>query len=169
MKHSKSSLIKNFQRFFKLFDLYGQNVNLLINKKPKFNTTFSGVISMGVIAIICFTFTGFITSWLNNEKMTLISSSISYSSLELLSDNQNYEYWFGYKNYAIYWSFYTVLPNGKQIEIPDLHSYFTYNVTYVDEKLNKKELLTEPCKVDQQDIFIGFDQSYLRLIQTQEK
>ena len=88
---NKNKLMKNLQRLFKFFDLYGQNVNLLIDKKPKFYTTCSGFISMVVISFIIVTFIGFIDSWLNNEKMTLIPSSISYSVLDLLLENKNHK------------------------------------------------------------------------------
>ena len=115
MKKTQKKFGKSLYRFLKFFDLYGQNVNLFIDKKPKFYTTCSGLISMAVIAFIIFTFIGFINSWLNNEKMTPIPSSISKSVLELLSENKNYEYDFGYQNYPFYWSFFSVLPNGTQI------------------------------------------------------
>ena len=55
--------------------------------------------------------------------------------------------------------FFSVLPNGTQIPGIYLKNYFTYKITYLDENLNSKELLTEPCKIDQQDIFLGFDQT----------
>ena len=159
MKKTENTFRKNLKQFFKFFDLYGQNVNLFIDKKPKFYTTCSGIISMAVIFFIIFTFMGFINSWLNKENLTPIPSSISYSVLQLLSENKNYEYEFGYKNYPFYWSFYSDLPNGTELEIQDLQTYFTFNVTYIDENLITKELPTEHCKIDQQDIFLGFDQA----------
>lgn len=158
MQAGKSSLIKILQ-FFKFFDLYGQNVNLFINKRPKFYSTCSGIISMGVIVIVIFTFVGFINSWLNNEKMTAISSSFSYSTGELLSKNQNYEYDFNYQNYYIYWGFYATLPNGTFIITKDYMSYFTYNVTYLNENSIKSRLETEQCHLDKQDIFLGLDKA----------
>ena len=158
METTNHNFLKNLRRFFKFFDLYGQNVTLFINKKPKFHTTCSGFISMGVISFVMFTFMGFINSWLNMEKITPIPSSLSKSVLELLSENKTYEYELGYKNYPFYWSFSSYFPDGTDYEIPDLNNYFTYNVTFSDDDTIRKEMMTEPCKIDQQDIFIGLDQ-----------
>ena len=159
MQSRKTYGVKILQHIFKFFDLYGQNVNLYINKKPKFYSACSGIISMGVIVIIIFTFIGFIDSWLNNEKMTAIQSSFSYSAMELLSKNQNYEYDFNYKNYYIYWSFWAALPNGTTLVVKDLIKYYTYNVTYLNENYIPSRLETEPCKIDQQDVFLGLDEA----------
>ena len=159
MQPRKSSAVNILQRFFMFFDLYGQNVNLFINKKPKFYSTCSGIISMGVIGIIIFTFVGFINSWLNNEKMTAIPSSFSYSTGEILSKNQNYEYYFNYQNYYIYWFLSAALPNGTFLTTKDFKGYFTYNVTYLDENSIMSTLETEQCQIDQQDIFLGLDEA----------
>ena len=154
-----SLVIKNLQQFFKFFDLYGQNVNLFINKKPKFYTPFSGLISMAVISIILLTFTGYISSWINNEKITPIPSSNSYSSLELLAQNQIYEYEFNYENYAIYWVISATLPDGTYFGTNDLKNYYTYHIIKGDEYFNREELISEPCKTDQMDIFLGMDEA----------
>ena len=159
MSKSNVHVIRNLQQIFKFFDLYGQNVNLFINKKPKFYTTCSGLMSMGVLALIIFTFAGFINSWLNNEKMTPIPASFSYSTSELLSKNQNFDYEFTYKNYAIYWFISATLPNGSFLATKDLSNYYTYNVTYLSELSISEKIDTEPCKIDHQDIFLGFDEA----------
>ena len=161
MNYGKKSPRKILQNFFKFFDLYGQNVNFFINKKPKFYSTCSGIISMGVIAIIIFTFSGFIESWRNNERMSPIPASFSYSAMELLSKNQNYEYDFNYQNYYIYWYISATLPNNTFLTTTDLFMYYTYNVTYIDENSNMKHLETEQCKIDQQDIFLGLDETII--------
>lgn len=157
MEKSKRSVVINVQRVFKFFDLYGQNVNLYINKKPKFFTTFSGLLSMVIIAIIIYTFTGSITSWINNEKMTPIPASTSYSVSELLSKNVNFEYEFNYQNYYIYWAIMATFPDGKFLTTVDLKNYYTYVVTLVNQHEDTTVLVTEPCKTDQVDIFLGLD------------
>lgn len=162
MKSTKGIFIQNLKQACKFFDLYGQNVNLFIDKKSKLYTTFSGLISIAVIGLIIYTFTGFITSWLNKEKMTLIPSSISYSTIELLTINQNYEYEFNFKNYYIYWVITAILPDGTAFNTQDLKSYFSYNVTYTSELNLIQELPTEPCIVSQQDEFLGLGEAKIR-------
>ena len=139
MKNTENKLMKNLKRLFKFFDMYGQNVNLLIDKKPKFYTPFSGLISMAVISIILLTFTGYISSWINNEKITPIPSSNSYRSLELLAQNQIYEYEFNYENYAIYWVISATLPDGTYFGTNDLKNYYTYHIIKGDEYFNREE------------------------------
>ena len=153
----QSSPINSIRRIFKFFDLYGQSVTLYISKKPKFSTICSGIISMGVIVIIIITFTQFISSWLNNEKMTPIPSSISYSSVELLAKNQTFEYEFNYENYDIYWYMAANPQNGTFLATKDLKKFYSYEVSYLDESNIKKKMILEPCKLDHQDIYLGLD------------
>ena len=162
MKSNKGLFVQNIKQACKFFDLYGQNVNLFIDKKSKLYTTFSGIISIAVLGLIIYTFTGFITSWLNKEKMTLIPSSISYSSIELLTINQNHEYEFNFQNYYIYWVITAILPDGTALGTQDLKSYFSYNVTYTSEYNIIEELPTEPCKISQQDIFLALDEAKIQ-------
>ena len=107
-----SAFAKATKNVFKMFDLYGQNVNLFINKKSKFHSTASGFISIGIIFVIIYAFAQFIASWLNGEKMTIIPSAISYSIAEILAKNMTFAYDFDYHNYYLYFVFYATLPNG---------------------------------------------------------
>ena len=157
MSNSKIPNLKTLRHICKFFDLYGQNVNLFFDKKPRYYTTCSGLISMAVIVIIIYTFGEFIQSWLNKEKITFIPSTINYSVIELLAKNQNYEYKFNYQNYYIYWVISASLPNGSSFGTNDLKNYFTYKISYLSEFLDEKELIAEPCKADQQDAFLGLD------------
>ena len=125
-----SQSFKICQSFCKFFDLYGQTVNLYINKKPKFYSTCSGIISIGIIFLITYTFTGFISSWLAKEKMVIIPSSVSYSVNELLSRNETDAYEFSYQNYYIYFTVYAYLSNGTELRNSQLLQYFTYNFSY---------------------------------------
>ena len=158
MSKSKSLIIKNLLLFCKFFDLYG----LFIKKKPKFYTTCSGIISICVISIIISTFSSFISSWLNKEKMTIIPSSISYSSVELLARNQNYEYDFNYQNYYIYWVITAILPNGTAMNTQQLKNYYNYAVIYRSVTNVEEVMTTEPCKIDYQDIFLGLDEEKIK-------
>ena len=113
---------------------------------------------MGVIVVIIITTTGFINSWLNNERITPITASVSYSAKELLAENQNYVYEFNYENYYIYWFFSATLPNGTFLPTSYLKNYFTYKINYISETATLEELATEPCKTDQMDIFLGLNE-----------
>lgn len=158
LSKSKNSLVKKLQRSIKLFDLYGQNVNLFINKKPKFYTTLGGLVSICVIFLIAYIFYGFIFSWLNYEKMTLIPSLISNSVNELLAKNQTFEYNFNYQNYYIYWIITAVLPDGTILRTSNLQKYFNYSITYMSKNYVSEEFLTEPCDNGYIDVFLGLDQ-----------
>ena len=158
---SHKQIFKNLRKAFKFFDLYGQNVNLFIDKKPKFYSTFSGIMSIFIIAIILYTFTGFISSWLNKEKMNLIPSSVSYSVNELMMKNQDYEYLFNYENYYIYWGITANLPNGTIFHTIDLKKYYTYKISYYSENLEDGEIAVEPCKIDHQDVFLGLGEKII--------
>ena len=158
LSNSKNSLVKKMQRSIKLFDLYGQNVNLFINRKPKFYTTLGGLVSICVILLIAYIFYGFILSWLKYEKMTIIPSLISNSVNELLAKNQTFEYNFNYQNYYIYWIISAVLPDGTILRTSHLKNYFNYSISYMSKEYVSEELLTEPCENSYIDTFLGLDE-----------
>ena len=162
MPTSKEAILKDIKRACKFFDLYGQNVNLLIEKKPRFHTTFSGIISMAVLMIIIYNFTGFISSWMNKEKMTVIPSGNSFSVLEILAKNQSYEYELDFKNYYIYWVVTAEFPDGTSLRTPDLKNYLNFVVNYCSTDYVCQNIVTEPCKIDYQDIFLGFDETTIK-------
>ena len=141
-----------------MFDLYGQNVNLFINRKPKFYTTLGGLVSICVILLIAYIFYGFILSWLKYEKMTIIPSLISNSVNELLAKNQTFEYNFNYQNYYIYWIISAVLPDGTILRTSHLKNYFNYSISYMSKEYVSEELLTEPCENSYIDTFLGLDE-----------
>ena len=162
MPSSKYFIVKTMQRTLRFFDLYGQTINFFIKKKTQFYSAFSGLIRIGVIVIIIFTFTGFISSWVNKEKMIVIPSSISYSVGELLTKNESYEYQFDYKNYYIYWVIAADFPDGTSLVTEELKNYFSYSIRYTSELGIDQELFTEPCKTDQMDEFIGLDEAVIK-------
>ena len=166
-KQKVVSVFRAIKNTFKLFDLYGQNVNLFINTKPKFYSSFSGVISLGVIFIIVYSLFVFTNSWLNKEKMSVISSSISLSVNEILNSNQTYPYEFSYKNYYPYFVVQVVLPNGSFYINDQLKQYFTFNFTYYSLNFTNEPLEYEYCRVDHQDEFLGFDKT--TIVQDQGK
>ena len=157
-KQRSKKLLKAVQNTCKLFDLYGQNVNLFINKKPKFYSTFSGIMSIGVIFIIIYAFQGFISSWVNREKMVVISSSISLGVSELLTSNKTYAYEFDYTNYYVYFIVEAFLPNGTLLRNEALSKYVTYNYTYFSNDFIYEPLQWEYCQVQYQDVFLGLDE-----------
>ena len=107
---NNTAITKAVKNVCKFFDLYGQNVNLFISKKPKFNSTFSGLISLGVIFVIGYAFAQFLISWINGGKMTIIPSAISWSISELLAENRTISFDFDYSNYYVYFVVTAYLP-----------------------------------------------------------
>ena len=118
--------------------------------------------SIFVIVLLSSNSIGFIESWINKQKMTLIPSSISYSVTEFLSNNKNFEFEFNYQNYYIYWFISATLPDGTYLTTQELQKYFSYNVTYWTENYLQQEMLTEQCKTDHVDIFLGLDEQTIK-------
>jgi len=161
MKNSKN-LLKNIKGFLKFFDLYGQNANLYIEKKPKFYSTCSGFLSLVIIFLIAYTFSGIINSWINKEKMTVITSSISLTITQLLEKNEKFEYEFDYKNYYIYFVIRAILPNGTSLFNEELAKYVTYNYSYFNADQLTYPLNWEYCKTQYYDIFLGLDEETIK-------
>ena len=155
-------LLKKTQNFFKLFDLYGQNVNLYISKKTKLHSTFSGFISIGVVLIILYAFSVFLDSWLNGGKMTVIPSAISYSISELLAKNETISFEFDYRNYYVYFVITANLPNGTTLLTKSLLSYVTYNYTYFSVEGDYIAMAPDACQMQYEDVFLGFDQETIK-------
>ena len=154
--------VKTSKNIIKCFDLYGQNVNLYISKKTKLYSTFSGLISIGVVLIILYAFSVFINTWLNGGKMTVIPSAISYSIHDLLAKNETISYDFDYHNYYVYFLILANLPNGTQLITNDLLSFVSYNFTYFSIDGNYLPLQPEACQMQYQDVFLGLDQETIK-------
>ena len=92
---------KILKKFLKFFDLYGQNVNLYVDKNQKFYSACSGFFSILIILLLLYIFAGVIISWVNKEKVTVITSSINYGVSQLLGRNQNDEYELNFKNFRL--------------------------------------------------------------------
>ena len=100
-------------RVIKFFDLYGQNINLMISKQKKFCTVGSGIISIIIIVLIFEYYKSLISSWINRENMTLIPSEVSHSITELLAKNQSLIYQLDYTNYYVFFAMRVRLPDGS--------------------------------------------------------
>lgn len=161
MKHMSKNfhrVISTLQHYLSSFDIYGQEVNLTINGRHKFRTSFGGLSTIVLIVLITHIFSDFFDSWLKKEKMTIIPSSISYNSMDLLAANKNYSYQFNYQNYGVYWMITAELPNRSVLQMPNLTNYFTYKVIYWSEAYVKMEIPTGPCRLDYIDTFLGLDE-----------
>ena len=148
-------IIKKFLRFF---DLYGQNVNLYVDKSQKFYSACSGFFSILIILLLLYIFAEVIISWVNKEKVTVITSSINYGVSQLLARNQNDEYELNFKNFNVYFMVRAILPNGSSLVNEQLSRYVTYNFTYVNETLDSNPLEWEYCSNQNYDIFLGLDE-----------
>ena len=159
MVHLKQMmLVKSLKNACKFFDIYGQNVNLFINKKPKFYSSFSGLLSIGVIFIVSYLFVQFMISWFDGGKMTVITSSISLSISELLDQNKTLSYDFNYQNYYVYFVIVANLPNGSYFLTKDLEKFVSYNFTYYSIEEKYERLQADACLMQYEDIFLGFGQ-----------
>ena len=159
---TQKKIVKTTRTLLKYFDIYGQNVNLYINKSPKLRSACSGLISLAIIVMISYTLIGVILSWMNREKMRVITSELSLSISQILDKNENYKYELSYNNYNIYFSVRAFLPNGTTLINQQLRKYFTYNFYLIDEKLQKVPINYEYCKTDNYDIFLGKDKETIK-------
>lgn len=159
---NNTNFTKALKNACKLFDLYSQNVNLYISKKPKFNSTFSGIISLGVIFLIGFAFSQFLISWINGSKMTIIPSAISWSISEILAKNMTISFDFDYQNYYVYFVVTAYLPNGTTLLTKDLEKFVSYNFTYFTTDGNYELLQPDACRMQYEDVFLGFDQEKIK-------
>lgn len=159
---TKKKLVKTTRTIFKCFDIYGQNVNLYINKSPKLRSACSGLISLAIIVLISYTLMGVIVSWMNLEKMRVITSELSLSVSQILDQNENYKYELSFTNYNLYFSVRAFLPNGTVLINQQLQNYFSYNFYLIDEKLQNVPLNFEFCKTKNYDIFLGMDEETIQ-------
>ena len=162
MQNFTHSFGKKLKRTLMFFDLYGQTANFYFKKQPKFQSASSGLMSMGVIALVIYSFIGYINSWVQKEKMTLITSAISYSATEVLTKNLTFDYNVNSQTYYIYWALTANLPNGTILHAPQLKPYFSYKVSYISQYYVNEELATEPCHSDRMDRFIGLDEATIK-------
>ena len=153
---------KILKKFLKFFDLYGQNVNLYVDKNQKFYSACSGFFSILIILLLLYIFAGVIISWVNKEKVTVITSSINYGVSQLLGRNQNDEYELNFKNFNVYFMVRAILPNGSALVNEQLSRYVTYNFTYVNETLDSNPLEWEYCNNQNYDIFLGLDEEKIK-------
>lgn len=119
---------------FSYLDLYGTNVNLLIENKRKVKSKFGGFISLLVISISLYLLALNIISWRNNENLQIISSSQSFNT-NYLSKNGNISYTLDSSNYFLYFHPSASLPNGSYFYYYNLKRYFVQTIDYTDENL----------------------------------
>ena len=156
MKHR--SFFSKGRAIFRFFDLYGHKVDLFFDKKSKFYSSCSGILSLVIIFLIFYIFNGIVLSWINKEKMNLIPSAVNLSVIELLAKNQSYEYTFDYENYYFYIVIRGYLNNGRALTNLQLRRHLTFNFSYVNQNHETVLLDYENCKTQHNDIFLGLDQ-----------
>lgn len=153
-----AKILKKIKRFFRFFDLYGQNVNLYINKSSKFKSWFSGLISLGILIFICYFFAPILKTWMNQQTLITIPATVNYSVKQLIQENKPYEYDISYKNFYVNFIIKALLPNGTTLINEELKSYITFRYVY-DDIFSKENLLDyEICNVKKENIFLGLDE-----------
>ena len=157
--------IKSLKTIIKYFDLYGQNVNLYVNKEPKFHSSCSGIASIGIIFLMIYVLTGILTSWMNYERLNVITSSMSWSVSQLLKVNQKQEYELNYNNYDVYFMVRAFLPNGTSLFNDQLKKYVTYSYSYKNVNQQTLQLNYEFCNMQHYDIFLGLDEQTISMDQ----
>lgn len=151
----------SIKKYLKFFDLYGQTVNLYIEKSTKFKSQFGGFLSIGILFFISYCIFGVLISWAKNEKITVITSESKYSVNELLRANKNHEYELNYRNFYPYFVIRADLPEGT-IYTQKMMKYFSFDFTYSDTCGQIISLGYEFCRDSYYDTFLEMDKQIIK-------
>ena len=154
---------KKFISLFRNLDLYGIPVNLLINKKTKFQSNFGALVSVGIMCIVVYVIFLNVVAWLNNDNLKIISSNKNYSVTELFAKNMSMIYNLNHDNYYIYFAPYLIYPNGSRINYQSLSPYFSFKYYYTNSTMALLDLESEKCSVQQMDVFLKLSEETINL------
>ena len=143
-----------FQSFLTNFDLFGHKVDFYINNNRRVKSKIGAILSVMMLALILFLFVMNWTAWMNFQNLQTISTTESFSIMELLTLNESYVYDFNPTNFYLYFSISATFPNGTLYNHGELQRYLTQNFIFQDSNNTNHDLGAENCLFRNQKVFI---------------
>ena len=147
------------KRIIESIDLFGQPIRLYYNKQTKTGSLLGGLLTIGVIILGLVILSNMLAGWANEQSLSIVPSSISYSSIEIQTLNKTLSYEFTNSNYYAYFVMFADFGNGTRLNHFDLEQYLTLNINYTDQQNLQRQIAYESCYYKYQDLFLGLDAS----------
>ena len=91
--------ITTIMNYASSFDLFGQRVELLVDKQKMVKSRFGALITIAIITVSCLLFVTNVLSAINLENLTMISSVQVSSARQIINKNESNFYAFNNDNY----------------------------------------------------------------------
>lgn len=146
--------IATIMNYASSFDLFGQRVELLVNKQKMVKSRFGALITLAIITVSCLLFVTNVLSAINLENLTLISSVQVSSARQIINKNESNVYVFNNDNYYPYFSYYVFFENGTFLNMDQLGRYVQQSFWFFDRDGVVSPLNSDKCQLAQKDKFL---------------
>ena len=146
--------ITTIMNYASSFDLFGQRVELLVDKQKMVKSRFGALITIAIITVSCLLFVTNVLSAINLENLTMISSVQVSSARQIINKNESNFYAFNNDNYYAYFSYYVFLPNGTLLNMDQLGRYVQQSFWYFDIDSVLSPINSDKCQLAQKDKFL---------------
>ena len=147
------SLLARLENLLIDTDMYGHRVDLYIDTKPLVKSRLGAFVSLFVMSICLINVYNDSYDWFTGANLQTISSSQSYSVLELMNSNTSHSFDFDYNNFNIYFALSAHL-NDSYMFFNTLERYITQKITYQDSLGISHNLDFENCLIRNKQSFL---------------
>ena len=141
--------------YYKNIDIFGQKVELYIDKQTVVKSNFGASLTIILFLICSYLLAENFIVWAHTENLQIISSSLEYNIGDLAASEKHYRnYTLDYQNYYIQFSLMSLIPNAPMISLKVLDKYFTQKFVYYEADGSVINLDYDLCSILKQNIFL---------------